>query len=62
MRERDKQIRALRTQGETLRVIAERFGISHERVRQIVADMPLPSGRWTNKGGFGRGHVERRTA
>jgi DNA-directed RNA polymerase sigma subunit (sigma70/sigma32) len=31
-------MKALRGQGETLAVIAERFGLSAERVRQILAE------------------------
>lgn len=57
MKDRDHKIRAMRASGATLREIGEHFGISFERVRQIVADMPLPEGRWTNKGG-GRRRVE----
>ncbi len=45
MKNRDKEIKALRKKNNTLQVIALKYGISDERVRQILNHGSIPSSR-----------------
>src|SRR2546421_12992073 len=56
-RERNERIVELYRSGVTLQEIGDRFGVTRERIRQIVARAEAPPGR--SRGDRGRGSSER---
>jgi hypothetical protein len=52
LNQRDREIAAARSRGETYRAIAARYGLTHQRVQQIVRDERR---RCARKGGVSRG-------